>query len=76
MQSQGRNALLMACTWGAHEAVQLLVQHSADVNHESSQLGLNPLKSCLMRDNLRTARFLLDSGADLLSTKRLLSVQY
>jgi ankyrin repeat protein len=63
----GWTALMYAAHCGYLEVVQLLLQHSADINAVDSK-GSNALMKAARTSNIAVAQLLLDSGADISAT--------
>lgn len=62
----GRNALHYASGYGDLTTVQLLVRRNIDVN-ESDLAGMTPLHWAARKDHTTVARFLVESGADVMA---------
>ena len=62
----------MACHWKKEKIIKLLLQYGANINHESTQLGLNPLACVLIKERLDLAKLLISKGAKVERTYELL----
>jgi ankyrin repeat protein len=66
----GQSALHIACLWGNISAVQMLLQHDADVQAQNRIMGSSPLHCCInsskepFENRLSCAKLLVDHGAD------------
>jgi ankyrin repeat protein len=61
---QGRTALMHAVASGCLSTVQLLLEHGADVNADTS-IMMTPLMAASMQQRSNIASFLIEAGADM-----------
>ena len=60
--------LMAAASYGNFELVKLLVEHGADVNHETSKSALICASCTEYHDTVKILKFLIDNGANIDST--------
>ncbi|MDB5797361.1 MAG: ankyrin repeat protein 17-like isoform [Paucimonas sp.] len=58
-----RSALTLACELGANEAVQILLEHRADINRRDRD-GVTPLITAVRHRRKKTVKLLLERGAN------------